>query len=61
MCTAQVSFEVQNKWKHWQVYWDNEQQAWLSIIRLYTLYTLIKNYKAYELGNFLTSLFQETC
>jgi len=60
MCTAQVSFEVKNKWKHWQVYWD-EQKAWLTIVSLYALYTLIKNYKSYELGNFPTSLFQETC
>jgi hypothetical protein len=61
MCTARASFEIQNKWKHWQVYSDNEQKAWLSIISLHTLHTLIKNYKSYELGNFLTSLFQETC
>jgi hypothetical protein len=61
MCTAQVSFEVKNKWKHWQVYWDKEQKARLSIVSLCTLYTLIKNYKSYEPGNFPTSLFQETC
>ena len=39
----------------------NEQKAWLSILSLYTLYTLIENYRSYELGNFLTNLFQETC